>query len=551
MTEALQQTAPNPSDAPIDARLPILDAMTGQSHNITGEVITAPNGSFEQSRQLRDMCALTSDGQFLVSVSHAHDPAVLALAERARLLGHKVDTPFIRVEMGTLRALYERADAETGRSTDTNESQRRVIRLITEAVEAGSSDIHVVAEPTHAHVEFRIDGLKHKHVEMRPEEAMQLCGTVHAMSDDSDTAHTELERQQARIDSTKYDLPRTVGQIRVQWNPLGFGGRFMVMRLNDRDESNASTDISALGYEPEELAQLNMMRAQPSGLFVIAGPMNSGKSRTLSRVLRHIIKERRGTWSVQTVEDPIENIIPGAQQMPVVASNDPAERARKYSDAIRGALRSDFNALMIGEIRDAEAAQLATEGAMIGRQVWTSLHANDAISIIFRLKDLGVEAFKLYDPTILRGLIAQRLLPRLCPHCKVDAEASAHDGFSDPTKVARAAALLADVGHKDTPIYGAGPGCQHCRDTGYSGRVAVAETVQPDDRLMDLVREDHKSEARRHWLENLGGKTMLTNAVLKLTEGVVGPEEVEQNVGVLLADPSMQSFFARRQGEQK
>src|SRR5690606_21821495 len=155
---------------------------------------------------------------------------------------------------------------------------------------------------------------------------------------------------------------------------------------------------------PPQVNMIKRMRALPMGINIIAGPTGSGKSTTLQRCLSTLIRERRREISVFTVEDPPEYVIDGAQQMPVTNANTADERKAQFTKAINASLRSDPDVIMIGEIRDSSSAKLAFEAAMTGHQVWTTVHATDGLTIVSRLKDIGVEAYKLFDSTVVTGL---------------------------------------------------------------------------------------------------------------------------------------------------
>jgi len=271
----------------------------------------------------------------------------------------------------------------------------------------------------------------------------------------------------------------------------------------------------------------------PIGINIVAGPTGSGKSTTLQRILSTLMRERRNEIATFTVEDPPEYVIEGAQQMPVTNASTAEERKEKFNAAIRAALRSDPDVIMIGEIRDSESAKLAFEAAMTGHQVWATLHAVDALTIVSRLRDIGVDEFKLYDPAVFTGLVGQRLTRALCPDCKIPLMQAREQGKVHDELWER----VLDIYSRDIEgIFTEGPGCPTCKNTGVTGRSVVAEVCLPDDAFMEYMKREDKLSARRHWVENLNGITMMGHGILKTKAGVCSPEEVERMLGPLELD---------------
>jgi type II secretory ATPase GspE/PulE/Tfp pilus assembly ATPase PilB-like protein len=210
------------------------------------------------------------------------------------------------------------------------------------------------------------------------------------------------------------------------------------------------------------------------------------------------------------------------------------ERREAFRAAIAASLRSDPDIVMIGEIRDGASASLAFQAAMTGHQVWASLHANDAVSVLDRLRDVGVETYKLTDPSLMTGMIGQRLIRRLCDHCKLGWD----DGITDPEVFDRERAdIVCEAVGEPTArsrIFFAKPGgCKKCGDRGYQGRTVVAETIRPDKIFMDYIADNRKEMAVAHWIETLGGISMLEHAIVKMLMGEVDPRDVKDRVGLI------------------
>ena len=395
---------------------------------------------------------------------------------------------------------------------------------------------------------MRIDGAVQEIDQLVSQHAYDLLATGFAMADASDASYQPYEYQGARISDLTTELPVGVQAVRLQWNPLAYNGRYLIARLLYSGRKDTS-DLDTLGYSPGHLRLIKFMRAQPLGMVVISGPTGSGKSTTLKKALENLMIERGFEINVLTVEDPPEYVIDGAQQMPVTNAKTPQERAIKFQQAITAALRSDPDVIMIGEVRDPESGKLAFEGAMTGHQIWTSLHTNSAIGILDRLRDMmgHEESYKIFDPTVLNGLVGQRLLRKLCPHCRIPLEQAISERRIDPTVVERLEATMRKLNRTDA-IYCRGPGCEMCKK-GYTGRTVAAEVIVPDVHFMDLLREGRKAEAERYWLEEKDGATMLAHGLAKVFAGMVSPVDLENSVGTIGHAPFMDRLFIEGRDE--
>ncbi|EFA7536169.1 DNA-binding protein, partial [Escherichia coli] len=231
--------------------------------------------------------------------------------------------------------------------------------------------------------------------------------------------------QAARIVSSRsrLSIPDKVQSIRLQYNPLGNGGRYFIARflyVEKRDISEHTyIELQGLGFHPLQINAFTRLRRLSIGVNIISGPTGSGKSTTLKNMLELLYEEKKKKVNIISIEDPPEYEIEGTAQLPVTNVETEEERGAEYRKAIIAALRSDPDIIMPGEARDAEVISLVFTAAMTGHQVWTSLHANSALAIFDRLKDQGVDDFKLTDPDLLTGLIAQRLVKKLCPDCSL------------------------------------------------------------------------------------------------------------------------------------
>jgi type II secretory ATPase GspE/PulE/Tfp pilus assembly ATPase PilB-like protein len=270
------------------------------------------------------------------------------------------------------------------------------------------------------------------------------------------------------------------------------------------------------------------LKEQPIGINIISGPTGSGKSTSLQRVLQGELLEAEGKLHVITVEDPVEYPIEGAVQTSVTNASTEEERSRMFSAAISNAMRLDPDTIMIGEVRDRASAQSALRASMTGHQVWTTVHANSAVAIVDRLVDLGLPVSLVADHTVVTGLISQRLVKVLCPHCKLPL-ADHQSALSEAALSRVRQSVAADLAN----VFIAGPGCGKCRHQGTTGRTVVAEVIVPDEQFFKYIRAGEKTAAVQYWQQELGGKTILHHAIEKVAAGIVDPRMAEKMVGHL------------------
>ena len=412
---------------------------------------------------------------------------------------------------------------------------RDFVTVISRAAMNQVSDIHIVVAD-HTTVMFRVNGLMQTEMEYNKEWGESFVRAAFASSDISDSNYAQNEYQAAqklgrtplRGSGGRLVLPKNILGIRLQFNPIAFGTRYVVMRLLYADESTSDPEnaLLDLGFSKRDTDLFYQLRAMPTGIVVVSGPTGSGKSTTLQRNMIAMLKERNYETNLITVEDPPEYPIPGARQMPVTNAGIEEAKDREFTKALSAALRSDPDSLMIGEIRTLSAADLAFRGALSGHNVWTTLHANTASAILLRLKDMGVEDFKLQDPTIMRGMLAQRLFRKLCPSCRIPAKQNL-----DHPAVKRLKNAFGDIGLEYA--YLRGPGCAECNFRGVSGRTAVAEFILPDSTFLNLTLKGEIQKAQNYWINDLDGRTLRENALSRMFQGLIDIEEVERWTGFL------------------
>lgn len=493
--------------------------------NLRSKPLTNPGGPFEISEDQRKFICLLDDGRLFVAKSQRTGVGLASMEMRLKRSGFQYELHL--VDMSVIANIYASANAGKFGTELQSDMQTAALNLFTQAVKMRASDIHIRATKNfRTEIRFRVHNDLEFIREDSPEFGIKLMSSIYqSMTDVSDANFEEMSTQDARI-SDKKKLPPMLDGIRIATTP-SVNGNVMVMRLLYNDSVN-DNDLEKRGYHPTQVDAIELMKHRPTGINIIAGPTGSGKSTTLQCVLSSIIEETNQRKHVITVEDPPEYPIPGAVQTPVTNADSEESRSAAFQRSIKAAMRLDPDIIMIGEVRDAASARLAIQAAMTGHQVWTTVHANNAMAILDRLLDLNVPIELLTDPTIVSGLSCQRLLKVLCPHCKK----SLSDKDVEARYSERDLSRIYQIGRLDN-IHVVGEGCEHCRHTGIAGRTVVAETIICDHKIMQYLRKRDKIEAINYWKREQGGMTMIEHAIQKVCLGLVDPFQAEDVVGPL------------------
>jgi general secretion pathway protein E len=375
---------------------------------------------------------------------------------------------------------------------------RLINALLLEAIREGASDIHVETLERRLVVRFRIDGVLRTMVEPKRALAPFLASRIKVMArlDIAEKRLPQDGRVSLRVGGHEVD-------VRVSTIPSQHGER-IVLRLLDREATRLGLD--RLGMSTRDAAVFARLLARPNGMLLVTGPTGSGKTTTLYAALDHLNDHSR---NIMTVEDPIEYSVDGIGQMQVNPRTD-----LTFARGLRAILRQDPDVIMVGEIRDAETAQVAVESAMTGHFVLSTLHTNTAVGAVSRLLDLGIERFLLAP--MLAGVLAQRLVRRLCPDCARMAAATAADADLLPG-LAPGAALFRACG------------CAACGGQGYRGRTGIYEVVEIGPDLAAAIHAGApEAELAAH--ARRAGPGLAADGLRLVLAGVTTVEEVARAV---------------------
>ncbi|PAU88362.1 type II secretion system protein E [Pseudomonas sp. WN033] len=367
------------------------------------------------------------------------------------------------------------------------------------AFEQRASDIHIEPRRDTGSVRLRIDGVLHTVYQFPLQVAVAVVSRLKTLG--RMNVAEKRKPQDGRV-KTKSPQGNEI-ELRLSTLPTAFGEK-MVMRIFDPDVLLRSFD--QLGFSAEDQRRWQGMVTQPNGIVLVTGPTGSGKTTTLYTTLKQLATPE---VNVCTIEDPIEMVEDSFNQMQVQHNIE-----LTFASGVRALMRQDPDIIMIGEIRDLETAEMAIQAALTGHLVLSTLHTNDAPSAISRLIELGVPAY-LLRATIL-GVMAQRLVRTLCPHCKAPTEVDA-DAWSELTKPWNAP--LPSQAHK--PV-----GCPQCRETGYRGRAGVYELMPLSDGLRALIQADTDLSALRRQSYKEGMHSLRLSGAQKVAAGLTTIEEV-------------------------
>lgn len=377
-------------------------------------------------------------------------------------------------------------------------------RIIKEAISIGASDIHLETFEESMIVRYRVDGVLHTINSFPTETAKAIIKRVKitANMDIAKERITQGGRISVKVADREFDL-------RVSIIPVP-NGESVVMRLLNKGAFNF--DLMDLGFRQDSLDTFRGLLSKPHGMILVSGPTGSGKSTTLYASLKEINRPDR---KLLTVEDPIEYEMPGICQVQVNLAPKEEDQKVTFSKALREFLRQDPDVILVGEIRDPETAAISVQAALTGHLLLSTIHTNDAIGIVTRLRDMGVAPYLI--GSVIVGGIAQRLVRRICDSCKTKREINQAELMLFKSKGIPVGSYLAE-----------GKGCLNCHDVGYKGRMGIYELFTTTPLLAEMIALGKSAEELRKIADKEGMKDLLYDALYKAAKGSITIEEVKR-----------------------
>jgi len=370
--------------------------------------------------------------------------------------------------------------------------------IISNAMNERASDIHIEPQESRLNIRYRIDGVLHDIITPAKALQMAIVSRIKIMSN-MDIAERRLP-QDGRF-TIKQGFREV--DLRISTLPTVFGEK-VVMRLLEK--GSLSLDMDSLGFAGEQLSVFRGYISKPHGMVLLTGPTGSGKTTTLYSALTEI---KSSQTNIVTVEDPVEYQIKGIYQ---VQANP--KIGLTFANGLRHILRQDPDIIMVGEVRDLETAEMAIRSALTGHLVFSTLHTNDAVGSIIRLINMGVEPYLVCSSLTLA--VAQRLVRKVCPHCKESYK---------PSKELLGSLGIEAKAQKDLLFYH-GKGCHRCKDTGYYGRTAISEMLEMRAPVRTAILNGADIDGIRQVAISMGMTTLRENGLKKVRDGITTPEEV-------------------------
>jgi general secretion pathway protein E len=477
------------------------------------------------------------------------DPVLLTWQDRNKDAGHIFHIKPCEVdEVAKLRAEGMRSGAEVD---DEMVVQNHAIEIIVTAAKYSASDIHIMMRGTYSEIQIVVKGGLRVLKRLTHEEGEAISRAIYqGIAKTRDASYTPLEFQNAQVPGEA--LPPSIGLssiriVRGPSYPQAHDGTFMTMRLQylPGHKGARQTDLEPLqlprkpegtlllqkmGFTERQVEKIKTLMDAPNGMIFVTGPTGHGKTTTLFECLQEIARKKPHRRLV-TVEDPVENPMEWAVQLTVTDTRGDKENGAAFAERVRVNLRMAPNIILLGELRGPEVAIPAIEASVTGHQVWTTMHVTDPFLFVDRLELMDQERLNrriFCDHKIVRGIIAQRLLPKLCPHCCIALNTAP---TALPTRIINALKTWGDISRIKIKN---DKGCQECGYDGTLGRFAVAEVVLTDPRLMhDLIKYGSDTARKNHRAKPDSDASMLETAIGLALAGIVDPQSIEESVDLI------------------
>lgn len=441
----------------------------------------------------------------------------------------------LRATADVIRILNERnlkSGADESLSATAVEVAAR--ELLMDAERRGASDIHIETRDHHVEVFYRVHGKRMRMGDLSPKRAEAICNYLYNWASADSSRGTGWDKGDVQDTVFTFEMPDGKGLLNVRFHsaPIHPQGNYQsVMRLlRPASSAGGFRPLQDVGYTEDQTREIMEMIGGGSGIVLVVGPTNSGKSTTMQSAVDAVRTLRGRTIKVSTIENPVEYEMVGACQMPA-SSED-------FDKYLKASLRQDPDVVVVGEIRDARAAETTKNLVLAGHKIFSTLHVYEAPAAFSRLMQLGVPRGLLSMPGFVSGIVYQRLVPVVCPHCSHKYHEVAGTGMLPAALEARLNRSI-NMDRDDVRLIKEG-GCEHCDFLGVVGRTPCAEVVKPDATFLELVRDEKDAAAKAYWLSSLGSRigmnglpTALSHAKYKMRLGMVDPRDVEAELSLL------------------
>lgn len=511
---------------------------------MVGELLPVPNEMAEK------LAINPVEGNVYVDPGTSSKPLFLTWLDRNKSKG--IYLKVVKAEMDEIAAMRTNG-LRVNNAVDSDMVVRgQAIDMISQAARYNASDIHIMMRGTHTEIQIVVKGKLRVLARKSQAEGEALVRAIYqGLAQTRDASWNPLDFQNAQISGDVLPVELGLTSLRIIRGPCypqASDGSFMTLRLQYSStlaikrgvnlralelprKPAGELQLQCMGFSQKQIAKLKVLMEAPNGVNILTGPTGCGKTTTLFELLQESARNKPHRRQV-TAEDPVEYPMEWAVQMAVTDTKSDAETGDAFGERIRTALRMAPHIILLGELRGPTVAVAALEAAVTGHQVWTTLHVTDPFLFVERLElmdTIKLNRRVFCDHKIVRGVIAQRLLPTLCPHCSI---ALSDRPEALPQRIVSALKTWGDI----SAVRIKGAGCEHCDEDGTVGRSAVVEVVVSDAALMrDFIEHGSETARRNYRARDDADPSMLASAIEKALTGLVDPIEIEECVDLIEA----------------
>lgn len=492
----------------------------------------------------------SQNSKIFVEKRHASDPLLLTWVYKNKQNGKELEV--VHTEIDDIQNLISNGLGAKVAVESDQKVREQALNIIRAAARYNANNIHMMMRGTHTEIQFTIKGSNRVYQKLSQDEGERVTRAIYqGIAQVRDASWEQRERQNAMITATPEMFSSELGLITVRIvrgpsHPVNEGGAFMTMRLqyfsgsrhNRRDSlpplpmpkrPEGELNLAKMGFSLKQIGKLRMLLSAPNGMVIFTGPTGQGKTTTLVELLTELARLRPDCRQV-TVEDPTEYDMPWAVRQVITNAKTEIETGVAYLDMVRTALRMEPHVFFLGELRGVEVTLAAIHAVLSGHQVWTTTHAIDPFLVPDRLEVMDQQ--KLHrsvfcDSKIIRGIVSQRLLPKLCGKCSC---LLSDDPDALDERVVKALKTWGDI--SNVRVRGKDPHCQVCGGDGADSQFAIAEVVITDDKLMSDFVKYGSGQTRTNYYQRRedADPSMYENAVAHCLAGTIDPTDVEKTV---------------------